>query len=127
MFDLAHIPLFALADRRLAWIDRRQQLLSQNIANADTPGYRARDLKPFASLLAAPAIHLAATEGGALPAADGTAASGSVTQPQELAPDGNGVVLDKQLMNVAESDVAHELTTNLMQSYMTMFRTAIGR
>ena len=46
------IGLFDLAERRLAWADRRQGLLAQNIANANTPGYRPNDLKPFASALA---------------------------------------------------------------------------
>ena len=40
--------LFDLADRRLAYLQHRQQVLAQNVANANTPGYRARDLEPFA-------------------------------------------------------------------------------
>ena len=46
------MALFDLAERRLAWIDRRQGLLAQNIANANTPGYMAKDLVPFAQTLA---------------------------------------------------------------------------
>ena len=76
MFDVSGIPLFALADRRLAWIDQRQQLLSQNVANADTPGWRARDLKPFAALLGKPPITLAGTEGATLTAGGATDAAG---------------------------------------------------
>lgn len=126
MFDLAKIPLFALADRRLAWIDQRQQVLSQNIANADTPGWRARDLKPFKAMLAHPPVVLAASEGTSLPGANGqSGALMSVTG--EVAPDGNGVALDQQLLKVAETDTAHELTTNMMQAYLNMFRTTIGR
>ena len=45
--DPTDIGLFRLAERRLAWVDRRQELLAQNIANADTPDYTARDLPPF--------------------------------------------------------------------------------
>ena len=38
---------------KMSWLEARQDVLSQNVANADTPGYAARDLKPmdFASLL----------------------------------------------------------------------------
>ncbi len=126
MLDFAQVPLFALADRKLAWIDRRQQLLSQNVANVDTPGWRARDLKPFAALLARPPLTLASTEGAALPGGNGADAPGSVAPPAELAPDGNGVVLDKELMKEAETDTAHELTVQLTQAYLGMFRTAIG-
>jgi flagellar basal-body rod protein FlgB len=133
MFDVSRIPLFALADRRLAWLDRRQQVLAQNIANADTPGWRARDLRPFAALLAAPPLRLAASEGmpadggPAGPAGPAAAAPGDVAQRSELAPDGNGVVLDRELMKVADSDMAHGLTVAIIRTWLGMFRTAIGR
>ncbi len=127
MFDVASIPLFALADRRLAWIDRRQHVLAQNVANADTPGWRAHDLKPFAALLGRPPITLAATEGTTMTAGAGAGAPDAATAPGEVAPDGNGVVLDKELLKVAETDTAHELTVNLVQAWVGMFRTAIGR
>jgi flagellar basal-body rod protein FlgB len=42
----------ALAERRLGWLETRQRVLAQNIANADTPGYRPRDLTDFRRLLA---------------------------------------------------------------------------
>ena len=126
MFDVSGIPLFALADRRLAWIEQRQQVLSQNVANADTPGWRARDLKPFASLLGKPPITLAGTEGASLAAGGARDAAGAAAAG-EVAPDGNGVVLDKELLKVAETDTAHELTTGIVQAWIVMFRTAIGR
>ena len=44
--DITNIGLFQLADKRLAWADQRQQVLAQNVANSDTPGYRAKAV-PF--------------------------------------------------------------------------------
>ena len=126
MLDVAQIPLFALADRKLAWIDRRQQVLAQDIANADTPGWRAHDLRPFAALLATQPVALAAAEGTSLPGGDAGAAAAQA-QRTELAPDGNGVVLDKEMMKVADTDTAHTLTMQLMRTYLGMLRTAIGR
>ena len=38
-------PLFQLLSARLGWLGQRQATLSQNIANADTPNYRPRDLR----------------------------------------------------------------------------------
>ena len=125
--DPARILLFDLADRRLSWIGQRQQVLSQNIANADTPGWRAHDLKPFAEHLArgsgiAPARtdpgHLAPTRN---PAAQGKALTG------EHSPDGNAVSLDVELAKVADAESAHSLVTGLYQKYLAMFRTAAGR
>lgn len=127
MFDFSQLPLFALADRKFAWIDQRQQVLAQNIANADTPGWRARDVKPFAALLAAPPLALASTAAGHFAAGPTGGGPAAIAPGSELAPDGNGVVLDKEMMKVAETDANHVLTTELTRSWLGMFRTAIGR
>jgi flagellar basal-body rod protein FlgB len=42
-----------LAERRLAWLDRRQSVLAANIANADNARFRPRDLTPFRAQLGA--------------------------------------------------------------------------
>ena len=42
-----NITLFASVRKRLDWLTQRQEVLSQNIANSDTPEYRARDLKGY--------------------------------------------------------------------------------
>jgi flagellar basal-body rod protein FlgB len=41
----ADIPLLNQIKGRMTWLDARQQVVAQNVANADTPGYVARDLK----------------------------------------------------------------------------------
>ena len=127
MFDFAQVPLFALADRRFAWIDQRQQVLAQNLANADTPGWRARDLKPFQALLAAPPVALAATDPAHLPGTADPAADDAAAAIAERAPDGNGVALDQEMTKVADTDMAHAVTTGLVTVWLGMFRTAIGR
>src|ERR1700760_291292 len=42
------IPLLGMLRERMSWLNARQDVLSQNVANADSPGYMARDLKPMA-------------------------------------------------------------------------------
>lgn len=124
--DLTEIPLFALADRRLAWVSARQSVLAQNIANADTPGFRAKDLSPFGAALAQAALPLAATASGHLPGS--TESLGRVlTVTGETSPDGNSVAIDRELVKVAEADSAHEAAIGVTKSYLSMFRTVIGR
>jgi len=123
--DVSQIPLFALADKRLAWVTSRQAVLAQNIANADTAGFHARDLAPFASLLAAPGVSLAATAPGHF-AGTGSSAAAPVAVPGERSPDGNTVALDKELAKVADTDMAHEFAVGVTKSYLGMFRTSIG-
>ena len=45
--DLTQIPLFEMLTRRMSWLNERQKVLAQNIANADTPHYVPRDLEPL--------------------------------------------------------------------------------
>jgi len=120
------ITLFDLADKRLAWVDRRQTLLAQNIANADTPGWRTHDLAPFDAALTQAGVTPMRTDPMHLP---GTIVdtSGEQTAAGELAPDGNGVALDEQLSKVADTDATHQLVTGLYMKYLSFFRTALGR
>ena len=45
--DPSSLPLFDLAERRLAWTDQRQEVLAQNIANVNTPDWQAKDCTPL--------------------------------------------------------------------------------
>ncbi len=119
--------LFDLAERRLAWIDRRQGLLAQNIANANTPGFVAKDLQSFARTLAHSLPELAVTSPMHL---TGTRAAGSTDpsiRPMERAPDGNAVSVEDQLTKVADTDGAQALVTTLYHKYLGLYRTAIGK
>ena len=126
--DPSGIPLFQLADRRLAWLDRRQEVLARNLANADTPGFRPRDLSAFARTLSAaqgtvsPAITSPLHHRGTLPAGPRTD-----LLTGERAPDGNAVATDVEMTKVADTESTQELVTMLYKKYLTLFRTALGR
>ncbi len=126
--DPTSLPLFDLAQQRLAWTDRRQEVLAQNIANLNTPNWQAKDLRPFAQALAgAAAPALARTEPGHLAGTQDTAAQSLlVAQPTPRQPDGNGVSLDEQLMKVADTATAQEIATTLYKKYLGMFSLALG-
>ncbi len=132
---VAAVPslLFTLLSRRAEWLGARQGVLAQNIANADTPGFRPLDLVPFERALAAtprvPAPPLARTHGEHLP---GTA-PGRPNGPHdrrvgawETAPSGNAVVLEEQIQKVARTQLDHQLTTSLYTRHLGMIRTALG-
>ncbi len=121
--DTASTDVFAIAEKRLSWIDQRQSVLAQNIANANTPGYAARDVTSFSDFLARSAQPTAG---------NGLVQSVSLTSPQTVTAagtsiDGNSVALDEQLEKVAETDTAHQLATNLYKKYVSLFKVAIGR
>lgn len=124
----------ALAERRIAWADRRQEVLAQNIANADTPGYAARDIPSFRRVLAASARaadapqDLARTSSAHLPAPGGPGPRARKDRlVAERSPDGNGVSLDEQALKVADTDSAHALAMGLHRKFLGFVRIALGR
>ena len=124
--DADGIGLFNLAERRLSWLDQRQALLAQNVANANTPGFQARDLSPFDQFVAGAAEKLSVTNPMHLASVvpNGRA---SHERPRERAPDGNAVSVEEQLTKVADTEGAQSLTTNLMHKYLGLFRTVLGK
>lgn len=124
--DIGTIPLFRLAEQRLGWLDGRQAVLAENVANADTPGWKARDVRPFDAVLAGQAVALARTAPGHIALADGPMQD-SVTARAEQSPDGNTVALDEQLARLADTETQHDLATELYRKYLGLFRIAIGR
>jgi flagellar basal-body rod protein FlgB len=121
------LNLFDLVDRRLQWLDRRQAVLAQNIANANTPGYVSKDLAPFTAALAQAAPVLATTNPAHLSGADDAQAGTKAVRPEERAPDGNAVSIDQELTKVADTDGQQALVTNLYHKYLGLYRTAIGK
>ena len=124
--DPTDIGLFRLAEKRLNWIEQRQQVLAQNIANASTPDYKARDLSPFQSSLAEQGIAVAQTDPSHM-AGLHSPAQGSETSPHAKSPDGNTISMEEQLGKVADTSTNQELVTNLYHKYQSMFRTVLGR
>lgn len=121
------MDLFDLADRRLAWLDQRQAVLAQNVANVATPGYVARDMPSFAATLAAnsspamartSAAHLVGTRDDELATVQ--------PRPEGRAPDGNAVSLDQQLTKIADSETSQQLVTSIYKKYLDMFSLALG-
>jgi flagellar basal-body rod protein FlgB len=115
--------LFQLVSARLNWLSQRQAVLSQNIANADTPEYQPKDLRAadFARLVEgvtarpgglAMARTASAHLNGAPVARIGLAAHVQATQ-YEVAPDGNAVVLEEQSAKAAQTALDFQLTSNL--------------
>ena len=119
------IGIFALAEHKLAWLDARQRVLAQNVANADTPGYKPRDVASFADLMGAFGVEMARTSPLHLAGLRGSSSSSQV-QPGERSPDGNAVVLETEMTKIADDEGAQALTGNLWHSYMGMFMTALG-
>jgi len=125
---MADTTLFDLAERRLSWLDKRQGLLAQNIANADTPNYRAHDLAPFADQLDRAQFAISPTRTSPLHMVGTESDSAAMLDaPGERSISGNEVQLDSQLTKVADTDANQELVSDLYKKYLGLYRTALGR
>lgn len=129
------LKLIGFLKAKMRWHQARQQLLAQNVANADTPGYRPQDLAPitFEGALASEAprgVQMARTNmqhiAGALTSGTG-AYRASSGMGWERTPAGNAVVLQEEMMKVAANQFDHQLASNLYSKSLCLLKTALGR
>ena len=130
--DFESIPLFGVVKKRLAWLGQRQEVLAQNVANADTPAYRARDLKKFKfdELVRREAaqVNMDTTRADHLGGRRKRIrdfAEHQERKPFETAPAGNAVILEEQMAKINESVVGHKLTTQLYRKHLGMIKAAV--
>lgn len=130
--DFSKIALFSMMKTKMAYLSERQDVLSQNIANVDTPGYQARDLKKleFENMAMLHANHLAmrATSPSHQQPSQQEAefSPEKIRKTYEMSPMKNKVVIEEQMMKVAETSMQYQATTNLYKKMSEMFKTAIG-
>lgn len=128
--DLANSPFFGMLRARLDQLSERQRLISENIANASTPGYRPRDLDTsgFERMLASAAggRGLAMTRTSSTHMAPGGSAEVRVItrDDSETTIDGNAVVLEEQMARAAETRMAFETGVALYQKGLELMRLA---
>ena len=125
------LPLLGQIKGRLSWLDERQRVIAQNVANADTPGYVGRDLNQptdFAAALRAGTGDVRMTRTSAMhiaPTGQSTARFETSAAPDsETTLDGNAVVVEEQMLKMAESRMAYDAAIGFYQKSMQMLRMA---
>ncbi len=104
----------------------RESVLASNVANADTPGYRRRDLS-FEGVLETEKGRLVRTNERHLPVASNDPADARVVMgPRGSRPDGNGVDLDQELVEAHRNAGAFIDQANVLARLSALMRTAIG-
>ncbi|MBV8651237.1 MAG: flagellar basal body rod protein FlgB [Alphaproteobacteria bacterium] len=130
--DLSKIPLFKAMSQRMAWLNERQSVLAQNVANADTPNYRPSDLKAlsFAELVGGSSskLKLAATEGSHLTGIGADAPFRPETDRKaQVSPSGNGVSLEEEMLKVSNTATDYQLTTTLYKQHIALVKMALDK
>lgn len=127
--NLDKIGLFNALHSKMDWLGDRQKLVAQNVANASTPGFRPRDLKPmdFAAVMAGEtqsnSVPLSLTHSNHMNVEGGNSANRSVVSPDsETTMDGNQVVLEEQMLKMAESRMQFEAALGFYQKSLGLIR-----
>ena len=119
--------LFDVAARHMEWLGQRQSVTAGNIANADTPGYRARDLVPFDEVLEKSSLELRQTS--PLHMASGRELESDTRLIRQDAWDrslsGNDVALETELMKASETSRMMALDSGLTRIFHRMILTSL--
>jgi flagellar basal-body rod protein FlgB len=130
---ISDLPIFSMLRTRMNWHQERQRLLAENVANAETPGYRPRDLTPldFGRQVqqASGQLQLALTAPAHLTSASATGSSFGVERSgkYDVKPMGNAVNLEDEMMKVAANQMDHQAAISLYSRSMGLLKTAIGK
>jgi len=122
---IENMPIFQLASGLTRYASDRQALTAQNIANADTPGYKARDLVPFEDSFAAKsALEMRATRSGHI---GGGTRTVFVSPFGVESPNGNTVSLESEMIRSAEVRQQYDMAIGIYQKSLQILRTSMGR
>lgn len=117
------LQVLRVADQLARHAEARQGEISRNIANADTPGFRAGDLPSFADSFEAAALPLRSSRPQHLP---GTDPWQRMDAPDQASPDGNTVSLEEQILKAAETRQSHDMALTVYSTTMAILRTSLG-
>ena len=130
MGDLTNSGLMRLLTQKMAYLNQRQSVLAENVANASTPGYQARDLSPFSfsdALHQASSISMTVTNPkDIIPASMAGVNSKTVKEKSfDTVPSGNSVDLEQQMMQVSQTAVDYQAMAGLYKQITGWFRIAV--
>lgn len=114
------LSLLKTASAMASHAAKRHAVISNNIANADTPNFKAKDLKPFAEIYKDATI-------------TGTQISSAVENTKEINaagladPNGNTVSLEEQMLNSSQAVGDHDLAMLIYRKTLDMMKMAIGK
>lgn len=147
MVDFTDMPLMSALKSKMKWLNSNQRIISENIAHANTPGYRAKELeKPeFSGLVEKLTGDIEGSLAGveaelneAMRLDDGGSFSSRFTgssntysineiQGNEENPNGNSVVLEEEMIKMSENQMQFDLASKLYKKNIGLLKAALGK
>lgn len=126
-----NLSVLRLASGLASHATTRQTILAENIANADTPGYHARDIDSFAAALDDSSMPFVARRTRPEHIPFGTEANGFGTHEDSVkgaeTPNGNTVSLEDQMMRAADVKQSHDLALGVYAKSLEILRSTLGK
>jgi flagellar basal-body rod protein FlgB len=121
------LALFSLASQNASWLSTRQATIANNVANANTPGYRAADVQPFSAVLSHLNLPMATTSAGHIQPASfgGGKVNVKTADSWDVLYSGNSVDLEQEMMKAGDVNRAHSLNVNITRSFHQMLMNAV--
>ena len=130
-----HIDIFQLATGLARHSSARQATIAANIANADTPGYRAADIKPFNESYRTDSATRDATSGlratrpGHIPSATGAVSNAlnieNIDRSSGASPNGNTVSIEAEMVHSVNAQRAHNRAVTIYQTSLDILRSSL--
>ncbi|MEN3793964.1 flagellar basal body rod protein FlgB [Fulvimarina sp. MAC3] len=126
---LDQVYLLSLTSKQADWLAHRQALVAENVANANTPGYTAKDITPFEEVLqntaltqrASNQMHLAGLGGSD----GGVEAEATTARTWGVKHSGNSVTIEQEMLKAGEVSRDYSLNTSIVKSFHRLFMTSI--
>jgi flagellar basal-body rod protein FlgB len=119
--------IFATAERHMSWLAARQATASTNIANADTPKFKAREIVPFGQELQSVAARMT-TSNAAHVQAPNLMSSGFSSRLQnngEATLSGNDVLIEKEMRTAGENSRLYSFDVGILKSFHQMLLSSV--
>lgn len=123
--------ILGIISKRMQWLGQRHSVVARNVANSDTPNYIPQDLteSSFRAALRkeTPRAEPLRTHQAHLLSGDSAAPAKESEQSDiyEVAPSGNAVILEQELVKMNQVQAQHSLMVNLYRKHVEMMKLAL--
>lgn len=121
-----------LLSNKMSYLGQKLSVHAQNVANANTPAYKAKELKPFvpfSQALKEASAGMKVTDAQHIVPASMVGANAGTKKAHsfETVPSGNSVDLEQQMMAVSSSTIDYQATVSIYHKFTSLLKAAIGK
>lgn len=123
--------ILRVMSEKMSYLGQKQAVLAQNVANASTPGYQAKELAPFsfadAMKDAGSGLHVTDANHIVPASMAGVNAGAKKMRSFETVPSGNSVDLEQQMMEVSKTTIDYQASASIYHKFVALWRMAAGK